>query len=83
VQAHGSFRTYLLTALGMRKARRLMRDFGGRKVRIPCDTFAHDRARERRNRRIVAALRRETYRAVARQFRVSKATVERVAKSSW
>ena len=60
-----------------------MRDFGGRKVRIPRDTFAYDRARGRRNRCIVAALRSETYLAVARQFRVSKATVERVAESSW
>jgi hypothetical protein len=60
-----------------------MRDFGGRKVRIPRDTFARERARARRNRRIVAALRSETYHAVAHQFRVSKATVERVAKSSW
>jgi hypothetical protein len=59
-----------------------MRDFGGRKVRIPRDTFAHERARERRNRRIVEALRRGTYHAVAHQFHISKATVERVAKSN-
>jgi hypothetical protein len=83
VQAHGSFRTYLITTLGVRKARRLMHDFGGRKVRIPRDTLARDRARGRRNRRIVAALRTGTYQFVARQFHVSKATVERLAKFCW
>jgi hypothetical protein len=62
VPAQG-LRAELLGLLGERAARRLMRRFGGQRIRVPHD----DRARHRRNVRVIAALQTGSYAAVARR----------------
>ena len=62
--------------LGQRAARRLMRRFGGQRIRVPHD----DSARHRRNVRVIAALQTGSYAAVAR-FHLSTRTLVRLGKS--
>jgi Mor family transcriptional regulator len=76
VPAQG-LRAELLGLLGQRAARRLMRRFGGQKIRIPYD----DSARHRRNVRVIAALQTGSYAEVARRFHLSTRTLVRFGKS--
>ena len=62
--------------LGQRAARRLMRRFGGQRIRVPHD----DSARHRRNVRVIEALQTGSYAAVARRFHLSTRTLVRLGK---
>ena len=77
VPAQG-LRGELRELLGQRAARRLMRRFGGQKIRIPHD----DSARHRRNVRVIAALQTGSYAEVARRFHLSTRTLVRLGKSA-